>query len=326
VADRRLGPAFVRINDAALVAFCSRDLARARTYVQRHGARRAYDSLDQLLADREVHVVYIATPNALHAPQAIRCLRAGKHVLVDKPMATSVRGAQEMVDAARQSGRILGVLQQQRFHPANMHLLRLRDDGLLGKLNVIRIQIGMWYPPDQSWRGTPALSGGGVVIDLAPHALDLMLEVGGDISKVEAAIRTLQFPSDVEDFCSARLDLSSGAVGLLELSYCAHQYGGRVEAYGSEATFAVEGSMQAAGVYHVWFRRGQNPEPLQQHVCTTDCYQAAIEDFTDAVLHGGEPAISMIDGLRVTQLIEAIYESARGGAAVELHLHHEAQA
>jgi len=318
VAERRFAPAFAGCPDATLVAFCSRDLAKARIYARRHNALRAYGSLDDLLADAYVQVVYIATPNALHAAQAVRCLRAGKHVLVDKPMATSAREAQEMVAVARETGRILGVLQQQRFHPGNMHLIRLRDGGQLGKLNVLRVQIAMWYPPKQSWRGIPALSGGGVVMDLAPHALDLILQVGGDISRVDCQIRTLQFPGEVEDFCCARLDLTDGAVGLLELSYCAHQYGGRVEAHGSQATLAMEGSMQSAGAYSIWFRKGQTAEPVQQIVSTTDCYKAAIENFTDAVLQGGEPAISMYDGLRVARLVEALYTSARTERPVEV--------
>jgi 1,5-anhydro-D-fructose reductase (1,5-anhydro-D-mannitol-forming) len=318
VAERRFAPAFAACTDATLVAFCSRDLAKARIYARRHNALRAYGSLDDLLADAYVQVVYIATPNALHAPQAIRCLRAGKHVLVDKPMATSTREAQEMVAVARERDRTLGVLQQQRFHPGNMHLIRLRDDGQLGKLNVLRVQIAMWYPPKQSWRGQPALSGGGVLMDLAPHALDLILLVGGDITRVDCQTRTIQFPGEVEDFCSARLDLAEGAVGLLELSYCAHQYGGRVEAHGSQATLAVEGSMQSAGTYSTWFRRGQTAEPMQQTVSTVDCFAAAIENFTDAVQQGGEPAISMYDGLRVARLIEAMYASARTERPVEV--------
>ncbi|MEE8385377.1 MAG: Gfo/Idh/MocA family oxidoreductase, partial [Dehalococcoidia bacterium] len=293
VADRRIAPVFAKTEDAALSAFCSRDLSKARAYCDRHGGRRAYGSLDDLLADDDVQIVYLATPNALHAEQASRCLAAGKHVLVDKPLATDAQAASSMVEAARTNGRLLGVMHQQRFHPANVHLIRLHDEGRLGKLNVLRVLLGMWYPlgpgesrtdplraeaplPDparhgpapDNWRATPRLSGGGVVIDLAPHALDLMLEVGGRIERVSAQTRNLQFSAPVEDFCSARLEFASGALGLVDLSYCAHHYGGRVEAYGSEATFAADGSMQTAGVYCTWFRHGNTAEPMQQEVST----------------------------------------------------------
>src|SRR5881397_359550 len=89
VAERRLAPAFARLDDSRLVAVCSRTMARARQFADRIGADRGYDSLDALLADPSIQVVYIATPNALHAEQALRCLSAGRHVVVDKPMALS---------------------------------------------------------------------------------------------------------------------------------------------------------------------------------------------------------------------------------------------
>ena len=103
---------------------------------------------------------------------------------------------------------------------------------------------------------------------------------------------------------------------MMELAYCTHHYGGRIEAFGSEATFIADGSMQAAEVYYTRFRRGSAIAPMCQEVSTTDCFQAAIEDFTDAVLHDGVPAISMEDGLRVMRIIDALYESARAGRPV----------
>jgi predicted dehydrogenase len=318
VADRRVAPVFAATDDADLIAFCSRDLSKAGAFRERHGAKRAYDSLDRLLADDAVHIIYIATPNALHAEQASRCLLAGRHVLVDKPMATNAKAAETMIEAARDSGRLLGVMQQQRFHPANVHLMRLRDEGRLGKLNVLRVQIAMWCPPGDNWRGVPELSGGGVAIDLAPHALDLMLEVGGEIKRVEAQMRNLQFHGKVEDFCSARLEFAGGAMGLLDLSHCAHHYGGRLEAFGSEATFAADGAMQQAGAYYTWFRRGETIEPMRREVSSINCYQEAIEDFTDAVLHDGDPSISGADGLKVCRVIDAMYASARSGRPVDV--------
>lgn len=318
VTDRRAAPVFSKLEEAELVAFCSRDLSKARAFCTRYGALRAYDSLEDLLRDSSVRAIYLATPNACHAEQAAQCLAAGRHVLVDKPMATNAAAALAMVEAARRADRLLGVMQQQRFHPANMHLIRLRDEGALGKLNLLGAQIAMWYPPSGNWRGTPAVSGGGVTIDLAPHALDLLIELGGDVRRVDARMWNLQFPGPVEDLCSARLEFADGAVGLMELAYCAHHYGGRIEAFGSEATFIADGSMQAAEVYYTRYRRGQVIAPMRQEVTTTDCFQAAIEDFTDAVLHGGEPAISMTDGLRVMRVIDALYASARSGSAVDV--------
>lgn len=318
VAERRIAPVFPHIPGTTLAAFCSRDIAKAEMFRSRFGAGRAHGAFEDFLADDVIEAVYVAGPNHLHAEQTLACLAAGKHVLVDKPMATTSADAEAMAAAARANGRILGVMHQQRFHPANMHLIRLRDDGVLGKLNLLRVQVAMWYSAKDNWRGDPVVSGGGACMDLAPHTLDLLLEVAGAIKRVSAQTRTLQFPLDVEDFCAATLEFASGAVGLIDLSYCCHHYGGRVEAFGSEGSFLVDGSMQTTGVYNTWLRRGNEVEPWQQSVCSTDCYRDAIEDFTDAVRRGGEPAINMNDGIRVLRVIEAIYASAESRRPVDV--------
>ena len=188
VADRRVAPVFSKLDGARLEAVCSRDMAKARTFASRHGDPRAYGDLDSLLRDDRVQAVYVATPNAFHAEQAIRCLHAGRHVLVDKPMAINFDQANEMVEAARASDRLLAVLHQQRFHPAHQHLLKLVREGKLGKINIVRIQIGFWYPPNGNWRLDPALSGGGAAMDLAPHAFDLALCLAGPIDSIAARL------------------------------------------------------------------------------------------------------------------------------------------
>lgn len=317
VAERRIAPVFAGLGDARLAAVCSRKMSHARHFAERLGAGRAYDSIDALLADDQVHVVYIATPHALHSEQAIRCLAGGKHVVVDKPMATNAADARAMADAAKANDRLLSVMQQQRYHAANMHLIRLRDEGRLGKLNMIRIHVGLWFSATDAWRYTPELSGGGVALDLGPHALDLLIELAGNVRRVHAHTANLQFDAPVEDFCSVRLELADGAVGLIDLSYCFRDYGGRVEVYGSEATFVANGSMKSSGLYQTWLQRGDTPGAMQEDK-SNDCYAEAIEDFTDAVLHGGQPSIAAHDGIRVMSVIDAIYESAGTGQPVAI--------
>ena len=317
VAERRVAPVFSKVEDARLAAVCSRSIARARHFAERHGDPTPYDRLDDLLSDAAVDVVYIATPHALHASQAIACLEAGKHVLVDKPMATSASDARKMADAAGAAGRLLSVMQQQRYHAANMHLFRLRDEGQLGSLNIIRIHVGLWIGSPAAWRFSSDLAGGGVAMDLGPHAVDLLLELAGDARRVSAYVASLQFDAAVEDFCTVRIELACGAVGLLDLSYCSHDYGGRVEVYGSEGSFFADGSMKAVGPYRTQLRRGETAGPIEEDTAN-DCFAEAVEDFTDAVQHDGEPSISAADGVRVMRVIDAIYESARTGRPVDL--------
>lgn len=317
VTARRMAPAIVESDLARLVAFCSRNRNRARQFAEQFGPADAYDDLDAFLADDRIEAVYLATPNHLHAEQARRCLAAGKHVLSDKPLAPSSAEVEDMIDAARRARRILGVLHQQRFHPGNVHLQHLIATGWLGKLNLLRIQVGFWYPPGPNWRLNRDLSGGGPVIDLGPHALDVMLQCAGPVASVDARTDNLQFDYGVEDFCAARLAFAGGAIGLLELSYCFHHYGGRVEAFGSEGTHLVDGSMQTVENYQTWMRRGEWAEPVETAE-SPNCYRAAVDDFAQAVLDGREPCVTMYDGLRVMKIIEAIYDSAKSRSPVQI--------
>lgn len=319
VADRRVAPAVRRADGAQLVGFCSRDLNRAAEFAGRHEAPRAFANLDEVLSDPAVTAVYVATPNRLHADQAVTCLEAGRHVLVEKPLALSAGQARRMVAAADKAGRTLGVVHQQRFHPANLHMIRCHDDGLLGKLSIVRSQIGIWYPPQPHWKFDPEMAGGGAAMDLGPHALDLMLELGGPVARVSAWTGHLRSNGPVEDFCSARIEFARGGVGLLDASYCVHAYGGRIEAYGSDGTFVADGSLQQAPVYRTSQRRaGDLAATEQQHDASTDTFAAIIEDFTDAVREHRPPTVTAADGVAVLEVIEAIYASARSGETVTL--------
>jgi predicted dehydrogenase len=319
VADRRIAPAISAADNAQLAAFCSRSLDRATEYMERHQAELAFDELGEMLDERQVDAVYVATPNAFHAEHVLACLEAGKHVLVDKPMATNSEDAGRMVDAAKRARRSLSVMFQMRHHPANQQLKEMIEEGSLGTLSLLRAHVGFWFPPAEGWRQDAELSGGGPVMDLAPHAIDLLRFLAGDVVEVQATTANVQFRYHVEDLGLATLRFASGPVGRLDVSYCSHDYGGRVEAFGSEATALVDGSLQQIGNYRVWYRRGKTDQAAQiVEGQFADCYVAAIEEFSDAVLQQRQPAITAADGLATVEVIEAIYESAESGRAVSL--------
>lgn len=314
VVDRRVAPAIRRADGAELIGFCSRDLIRAGEFAGRHEARRAYGTIEEIFRDSDVEAVYIGTPNALHAAHAIACLEAGRNVLVEKPLALSAAEARRMSDTAQRAGRILSVMHQQRFHPANLHLLRLLDDGALGRPLIIRAQIGIWYPPNGNWRLDRAVSGGGATIDLAPHAVDIALEVGGPVARVSAVCANLNFKYGVEDFCQMRLEFARGAIGLIEMSYCTHAYGGRLEVYGSRGTFIADGSLQQAAFYRTALRHeGDNSATETVEDSYPHVFADAIEDFSDAIRDRRPPTVTIADAIDVMEIIDAAYESARTG-------------
>jgi len=308
VADKRIAPAINAVAEARLAAVCSRSADKARDFAAQHNAARAHYSIDALLADPSVQIVYIATPNDRHLADTLRCLEAGKHVMVDKPIALSSADARTMIDTARRLNLRLGVMHQQRFHPANLDAIRLIRDGTLGRLLMVRAQVGMWYPPTGNWRLDRATSGGGVLMDLGPHLLDIVSEIGGPVAQVKAECRNLAFTYGVEDFCCARLAFANGAVGLCDMAYCYHDYGGRLEVFGEKGSFVVRGSLQQARQYQSWLRIGEQTDPPNEGAYP-DCFIDAIRDFSTAVITGRPAAISTAGVLHAMEVIESIYKS-----------------
>jgi 1,5-anhydro-D-fructose reductase (1,5-anhydro-D-mannitol-forming) len=146
-ANSLVAPAISRAEDTQLVAVCSRDQARAEAFAAKHGAQVAYTSLEALVADTRVDVVFIAAPNFLHAPYTTIAAQAGKHVLVEKPMAVRVDEAVEMVRTCRAHGVKLGVGFHLRHHPGHQEARRLIGEGVLGTITLVQAQWGGDFLP-----------------------------------------------------------------------------------------------------------------------------------------------------------------------------------
>lgn len=318
MTDRRVAPAFADCESARLIAVQSRDPEKSEAFREKHGADRAYSDFDAFLADDDIKVVYIATPPAMHVEHVTQCLYAGKHVLVDKPIAIQANDATALADAAETRKLTLGVLHQQRFHPAVRQLIDMAESGTIGRLHSMRIQIAMWLRLDGNWRYDPAIAGGGAAMDLAPHALDIMLLLLGTPIRVTARTATHCLDAPVEDFCAATIEFESGAIGQLDLSYSAHAYGGRLEAYGDQGTFISDGCMQQAANFTTQIQIGQQPRETESRTYDGMCFRDAIEDFSAAVRENRTPAISARHAADVIRVINTIYAADRANQSVSL--------
>lgn len=311
MARKRIAPAFREVSSARLVGCMARSFDRAKAFRDEFAINDAYDDIDRFLANNDIGAVYIGTPSANHYEHALRCIDAGKHVLVDKPLATNGADAQRIVDAAASRGATLGVLHQQRFHPAVQQLLELVTSGTLGRLLVVRLQIAMWLRLPDNWRFNSAQSGGGALMDLGPHAIDVLLKLLGRPCRVDAHTARLALDAEVEDFCSATIEFDSGGIGLIDLSYSGRGYGGRIEVFGEKGSFACDGCLQQAPTYTIQTRIGE----ISQNAVTLDydgsCFRMAIEDFNRAIFDHSSPTISGEDGVAVQRTIDEIYEAIR---------------
>ena len=285
------------------------------------GQVRASADLQAVLDDPRVQAVIVATPAATHAEIAGRCLAAGKHVLVEKPLEVSLPRAQALVAAARASGRRFGVVLQHRFRPGSLRLRALLDSGALGSVQFALVRVPWWRPQqgyyDQPGRGTRARDGGGVLLTQAIHALDLFRSLVG-VSAVEAAqaTTTAVHRIETEDYAAALLRLAHGAPGLMVATTA--MYPGSPESIEIAGTLGT--AVLAAGRLQVRWHDGreetveaEGPGGSGANIMDFphDAHRAVIADFLDAIEQGRDPGVTGEEALATQALIEDVLAKAR---------------
>lgn len=221
VARDYVAPAVLEAGNARLVALCDPD-PEALARMPGDGAAR-YTRLEELLTHPEVEAVYVATPNHLHASVTEACAAAGKHVLCEKPMAIRPEDGARMVEACRRAGVQYATAFDQRHHAAHRKLRTLVREGVLGTVTQARIHYACWLPRDwapRNWRIDPHQAGGGAMIDLAPHGVDLLEVLLGDEWTCLTALmqrRVHDYP--VDDGAVLMGKFRGGALGLLQVAY-----------------------------------------------------------------------------------------------------------
>jgi predicted dehydrogenase len=287
-----------------LVAVANHREESAVAFAERHGIGRVTTDWEALAADPEVDAAVVSTPNALHAPQAVALLRAGKHVLVEKPMATSVAEADAMIEASRASGARLMVAHCWRFRA---EVIAMRDRIAGGEFGEVVKTRGYgvhanWGP--SGWFTDPALAGGGALVDMGVHAIDTARFLLGDPdpTRVCAAVGTRYAEGRyaVDDDGILLIGWSNGTNSVVESGWWQPHLGGL------EADTEVYGT---GGYARIW--PPEDPGEGYEH-CTQPMYSAQIAEFLDAIAEGRQPRPSGEDGRIVMRIVEDAYASAAG--------------
>ena len=327
--DLKIAPAINAAHDAELVAVYSRDQGRAEAFAQKHGAAAAYDSLDALLGDPRVAAVFVASPNYLHAQHTVQAAKAGKHVLAEKPMATTLEDAVAMVRVCREQGVKLGVGYHLRTHPGHILARRVIGDGVLGRIALAQGQWGRGTrgqssaPPRtglRRWWGDPdAMGGAASMMGTGVHALDLLrFLLDQEVTQV-AAITDGQTPQQpLENVAVTSLRFDGGTVATMTCGRLLPDTQNDFAVYGSEG--------RVTGRATLWEARQGRVEVVSETVNQTQVcpgqylgnFIAEIEDFHSAIKEDRAPAATGMDGLRVVQITLALIESAREGRSVKL--------
>jgi predicted dehydrogenase len=295
----------VQEHGGELVAIANHRLATAEAFADRYGIKRATTDWEALAADPSLDAAIVATPNRLHAPQSIALLRTGTHVLVEKPMATTVLDCRSMIEVSSRTGAFLMVAHCWRFRA---EVIALRDRIARGELGEIVKTRGYgthvgWGP--QGWFVDPELAGGGALLDMGVHAIDTARFLLGDPvpDRVRATVGTRYAAGryGVDDDAIVLIEWAGGANSIVESGWWQPFSGGL------EADTEVYGTQGYGRVFPA-------EPPSEDYVhCTQPMYSSQVAEFLDAIAAGRQPKPSGEDGLIVVDVAERAYRDAADG-------------
>jgi UDP-N-acetyl-2-amino-2-deoxyglucuronate dehydrogenase len=292
-----------------------------------HGAV-PYDDYDRFL-EHPLDIVVIGSPSGRHADQGIAAARRGLHVLVEKPIDVSTERADALIAAADAAGVKLGVIFQDRLHPAVVKIKSMMAEGALGSPVMISGHVKWYRPPtyysESRWRGTAALDGGGALINQAIHTVDLVQWLFGPIARVFGTTATRVHDIEVEDTAAAVINFASGAIGTMEAATSIFPgYERRLEVTGTEGTAVLvhdrlERIDLRSGSRTLNAAHGdQNASASSPVVGDVSGHRRVIEDFIRAIETDGTPACDGREGRKSVALVQAIYESAHSKSPIEI--------
>lgn len=327
--DTRVAPAMGLAEDTALVAVYSRDKGRATEFARKHGAQAAYTSLEALLDDSRVEAVFIASPHHLHAPYTEMAARAGKHVLVEKPMAVSIDEAVNMVRTCQTHGVKLGVGFQLRHHPGCIEARRLVGEGVLGTVALAQAHMGggtrgvVVRPPRTGlsawWEHPEMIGGASAMMGTGVHAIDtLHFIVGQEVVEVAAITDGQSQAKPLENLATMCLRFHGGALGMVCCGSRMPDSRNDLTIYGSNGRIVLADSLVAPlqGTLEVVSDTVNTTVPYQRDPLALFTWQ--IEAFNRAIQQDEEPVASGLDGLRVVQVTGAMVEAASRKRTVTL--------
>lgn len=329
--------AIADVPNAKLIA-CFDQIGAAADRMADEVGCRAYHKLDDLLADPKVDIVTICSPSGAHLEPAVAAAKAGKHVVVEKPLEITLNRCDRIIAACQQNKVVLSTIFPSRFHESSQLLKGAVEAKRFGKLTVGDAYV-KWFRTQEyydsgAWRGTWELDGGGALMNQAIHSVDLLTWLMGPVASINANTATLAHKRiAVEDVAMATLRFRSGALGVIEASTAIYPgYLKRIELHGSEGSAVLE--EEDIKVWDFAKKRRGDAAILKRMAGKTETGGGAADpsaighhghtlqfrDVVNAIKKGGQPAIDGKEGRRSVEIILAIYKAAETGRSVELPL------
>lgn len=319
------------LEEAELVACYGRNPEKAKKFAEEYGAQKYYSDYQEFCQDQDLDFVIICTPNGLHAEFSIPAAKAGKHLIVEKPLEISLEAAQTIIDAAHDAGVQLSVIYQMRLGNAARKVKQAIDDGKFGRLLQIdaydKAYREVSYYRDDAWRGTKEEEGGGTLTTQTTHLIDLMQWLAGPAESVFGKTKTAFHDIETEDLANAIVTFESGALGVITSSTCFQPpLKSRIEVHGTKGTAIFNGEYDELYLWDLkddpnridapegfGFKDLSDPRlfPMERH-------SANLQDSIDALKNKRPPLVTGEEALKSMKIKHAIYRSAASGKVVEV--------
>jgi predicted dehydrogenase len=314
-------PAFAKCEKSKVTAFVSGHPDKANKLAERYAVNPKniynYQNYDTIKDNLEVDIIYVVLPNSMHAEYTVRGFQAGKHVLTEKPMATTPADCQKMIDAGRKAGKKLMVAYRCRYEPYNQEAIGIARSGELGPIQVILADAGWNVTNPDQWRLKKDLAGGGSLMDIGIYALNAARYLTGE-EPAEINAMMYSAPGDprfkeVEETINFQLRFPSGA-----MANCTSSYG-----YFPQSRYRVVGTKGWLEVDPAtWYRGsrmkvGRGNASEEKWLGERDHFAAEMDHMSGCVMENKEPLTPGEEGLRDLKLMMAIYEAARTGKTVK---------
>jgi predicted dehydrogenase len=318
LSTHQIAPALQKTKYCRLAGIVTGTPAKADRWMNQYNipARNVYnyETMSQMVDNPDIDVVYVVTPNALHAVNTIKAAKAGKHVLCEKPMEVSVAKCEQMIQACKQAGRQLAIGYRLHFEPNNLECVRLARSKMWGDLKMIDAGFGFPIGDPTQWRLKKDLAGGGCLMDVGIYALQATRYLSGQEPLSVSAISTVTDPvkfKEVEESIVWEMKFPDGM-----LAHCAASY--RFSGMAGFTAYAEKGWWGLDPAYDYDGIQGKRSDGQEIDFGHIDQFAAEMDNFAQCILANQPTSVPGEEGLRDVKIMMAIYEAARSGKAVDL--------
>ncbi len=323
------------IENAKLIGVYSINKNKSDAFAMKNNCI-AYDTLDELVKQPEIDIICICTPSGIHLDPALKCIEAGKHCLIEKPLEVTLKKCDQIIEAAYKAGVKTGVIFPSRFYAASKQVKKAIDEKRFGDL-VLGDAYVKWnrseaYYKSATWRGTWQFDGGGALMNQGIHSVDLLQWYMGTVESVQSVTANIRHKGiEVEDTIVSTLKFSNGALGTIECSTAVFPGAlKRIEIMGTAGTAILEENniikwqfeQEASEDKNIWstmpggdISHGGVSDPAD---ISYKGHKSQIEDMIHSIETGNEPLIDGPEGRKSVEIVLAVYESAKSGKMVRL--------